>query len=87
VTIKVRTDPNSELLDPNAPNATVTGGDPLNIQDALRQAVVAASEPASDEQDDLVAALEARERLANSGGSISLEESMRENGVDPDDLA
>lgn len=40
--------------------------------------------PVSDEADDLVAALLARERLgASAGEAISLEESMRLFGLDP----
>jgi hypothetical protein len=43
--------------------------------------------PASDEADDLVAALLARERLdSSSGKALSLEESMRALGIDPGDF-
>lgn len=43
--------------------------------------------PASDEADDLVASLTARERLDRSQGPVmSLEDSMRANGLNPADF-
>jgi hypothetical protein len=44
------------------------------------------NDPVSDEADDLVAALEASERLAHKNEVISLEDSMRAHGVDPADF-
>ena len=45
--------------------------------------VLAPDEFVSDEADDLVAALLARDRIESAGEALSLEDSMRQHGVDP----
>ena len=44
------------------------------------------AEPASDEADDIVAALQARDALQRSSGTaVSLEDAIRAHGLDPAD--
>jgi hypothetical protein len=76
------------LLNVDSPTSSVTAGDPLGKADAIHGALVAAS-AVSARADELVIAVEVRERLERATDEsywTSAEDVIRQFGQDPSDF-